>query len=341
MARDTPPSLDPMSIDDAIELYLDSRHELAASTRRSHRYRLAHFRRFCEEHTEIEDTADLNGRLLYEYREWRRDDGDLNVVSLHTQLSTLRVFLKWLTTIEAAPDELPDKVVVPQLDGADRRLTSLSAARTDEILTYLSRYEYASFDHVLIRLLWRTGMRVGGAHALDVEDIDHRQSQLTVRHRPTFGTVLKNKDSGERNVALNERTMEVLGAWIDDRRPDVRDDGRRPLLATTNGRACRATLRRTVYRLTQPCQIGQECPHDTTPEVCETAGYTDEPSGCPSIRSPHDVRTGSISHLLREDVPPTVVEDRCNVSRDVLDAHYDARRVDEKAEQRRSYIPDS
>jgi len=329
----------PMPIDEAIELYCESRRDLAETTRRSHRYRLAHLRRWAEQHDTVETTADLDGRRLYEYREWRRDDGDLNVVSLHTQLSTLNVFLKWLVSVEAAPDGLPDKLIVPSLDGADRRHTSLSSERAADVLTYLARYEYASFGHVTMRLLWRTGMRVGGLHALDVRDVAARDKQLTVRHRPEGGTSLKNAMSGERTVALADRTVDVLDDWIDDRRPDVRDGaGRRPLLATPHGRACRATLRRTVYRWTQPCQIGDDCPHGTTEAECGVAGYTDEPSGCPSIRSPHDVRTGAITRFLADDVPPTAVEDRCDVSHEVLDDHYDVRPEDQKAEQRRRYF---
>lgn len=54
--------------------------------------------------------------------------------------------------------------------------------------------------------------------------------------------------------------------------------------------------------------------------------------------SPHAIRRGSITHVLSQDVPAEVVGDRMNVSRDVLDKHYDKRSEDVKLEQRRGYL---
>jgi len=58
----------------------------------------------------------------------------------------------------------------------------------------------------------------------------------------------------------------------------------------------------------------------------------------PSSLSPHDVRRGAITHFLSEDIPKEIVQDRCDVSSDVIDDHYDTRTEDEKAEQRRKYV---
>jgi hypothetical protein len=64
-------------------------------------------------------------------------------------------------------------------------------------------------------------------------------------------------------------------------------------------------------------------------------------SGCPSSRSPHDVRRGSITKHLREGTPREVVVDRMNVSREVLDLHYDERTKREKMRIRREFIEDA
>ena len=59
---------------------------------------------------------------------------------------------------------------------------------------------------------------------------------------------------------------------------------------------------------------------------------------CPEAVSPHAIRRGSIMHYLAKDVPTEVVSDRMNVSRDVLDQHYDKRSEEGKLEQRRGYL---
>jgi hypothetical protein len=54
--------------------------------------------------------------------------------------------------------------------------------------------------------------------------------------------------------------------------------------------------------------------------------------------SPHSIRRGSITHFLSQDVPVEIVGDRMDVSRDVLDKHYDKRSEEVKLEQRRGYL---
>ena len=45
-----------------------------------------------------------------------------------------------------------------------------------------------------------------------------------------------------------------------------------------------------------------------------------------------------VSHYLTEDIPAEIVSDRMNVSRKVLDEHYDERSQEVKMEQRRDYL---
>jgi len=96
------------------------------------------------------------------------------------------------------------------------------------------------------------------------------------------------------------------------------------------------SIRDAVYRVTRPCFYG-DCPKDRDPDDCEAAEYGGY-SKCPVNVSPHDIRRGSITHFLTEDVPEKVVSDRMNVGQDVLDKHYDKRDEEVKVEQRRDYI---
>lgn len=325
--------LEPLEPETAVELYLAQRDEDSAErTKQAHWYRLKHFLRWCDEEG-ISNLNTLTGRKLYQYRTWRRNDGDLNTVSLRTQLSTLRKFIRFCETIDGVEGGLYDSIVLPTLDdNEDARDDMLEADRAEKILDYLRRFEYASRKHVIVLLLWRTSMRLGALHSLDVEDFDAAEQCLAVQHRPETGTQLKNKSSGERIIALKEDTCEVVEDWLQHNRPDVTDDyGRNPLITTEHGRVSQSNIRALVYHVTRPCEYGGDC------QCSEKHNYS-YANRCEHSRSPHCLRRGSLTHLLRNDVPKAVVSDRGDVSADVLDDHYNQMTEEEKMEQRRGYL---
>lgn len=322
--------LEPLEPERGVELYLRQRQDDAAdSTIRAHRGRLKHFVRWCEQES-INNLNDLTGRRLYEFRLWRKEDGDLNTTSVRTQLSTLRAFVKFLETIDGVPDNLHEDISLPALkEGEGVRDVMLEADRAKRILSYLARFEYASRRHVILDMLWKTGMRTGALHSIDVEDIDTEKEGLHIRHRPESGTSLKNGNRGERIVAVSDETLQLIEDWIDHNRPDTTDEyGRNPLMATESGRIAKGSIRKSVYRVTRPCAINGDC--------CGKKGQF--PSKCPSSVSPHALRRGSITHHLKEEVPKQVVSDRTNVSPDVLDEHYNEMTHEEQMEQRRQYL---
>ncbi|MFP9062236.1 tyrosine-type recombinase/integrase [Natrialbaceae archaeon A-chndr2] len=332
-------TLEPIDPETALELYLDEkRTEVAVATLRSHRSRLGHLVRWCDKR-EITNLNELTGRKLHEYRLWRRNDGNLSNVSLKTQMDTTRVFVRWLGTIDAVDPELHVKVRSPDLrDGDNVREVMLESEDAEAALGYLERYEYASLPHVSMALLWHTMMRIGAAHALDLDDYSPEDQCVAVVHRPDEGTPIKNGTRGERLVGLSGELCLLLDDWIRDRRPDVTDEySREPLLTTSQGRASKSAIRTYSYRYTQPCAYGEECPHGREPDDCE-ATHSDHISKCPDSISPHAIRRGSITHHLMSDVPETAVSDRANVSTKVIEKHYDQRTEKEKMEQRRQYL---
>jgi site-specific recombinase XerD len=82
----------------------------------------------------------------------------------------------------------------------EQRDELLEPEHTDEILTRLGKYEYASRDHVLVAILWETGMRIGGAKPLDLCDVDLDDRFLQLRHRPDQVTCGAN--GGERRFPI-------------------------------------------------------------------------------------------------------------------------------------------
>jgi integrase len=254
-------------------------------------------------------------------------------------MDTVRVFIRWLESIDGVEQDLHTKVRSPTLSSEDKsRDVMLESERAEKVLSHLRKYKYASRQHVVLSLLWHTMMRVGAVHALDVTDFNESEQYIEVKHRPETGTSIKNANRGERLVALSPEMCVMLSDWIADCRPQVTDEyGRQPLIASEQGRVHRSTLRRDCYRFTRPCVFTDECPHDREIIECEAAGH-DYSYECPSSVSPHAFRRGGITYALNSDVPEKAISDRANVSESVLDAHYDNRSQQERMEQRRKYI---
>lgn len=336
--------LQPISPAEAKEMYLDARErEVSESTLSGYHYRLKHFIRWCEEIEDLDNMNDLSGRDLQRFKIWRRDDGDLKPITLHGQLDALRLFLRWCESVDAVEPGLHEKLsaLMPTLEKTDEQSNSvLESGEAEALVEYQRRFEYASRPHVIIEILWHTGIRLGALHALDVDDYDGDAERLEIRHRPDTETPLKNGEEGERMVALNAEVCRVIEDWVEHQRHDVTDEhSRRPLLTSQNGRMERSSIRDAVYQVTQPCYYGEECPKGRDPDECKATHYLHY-SKCPANVSPHDIRRGSITHFLTEDVPEKVVSDRMNVGQDVLDKHYDKRDEGVKAEQRREYLND-
>lgn len=322
--------LEPLDPEMAAELFLEHKAtDCTDATVQNHRSRMKHFLEWCDE-ADIDNLNDLSGRDLQRYRLWLADNEDLNAVTMKNMTSGFRVFLKWAGSMEAVPEDLYTKLMIPRVRRSQQSNEDiLEAERAEEILTYLSQYKYASMHHVLLALLWETGMRMGAAYSIDLADVDFDEERIELVHRPEAGTTLKNGKSGERFVAISSELAEMLDDHVDVLRHDVTDDhGRDPLLTTTQGRMSRGWMRRQINQVTAPCYLNEPCPD------CEQG--TDRK--CPEAVSPHAIRRGSITHFLTEDVPVEIVSDRMDVSRKVLDKHYDKRSEEVKLEQRRGYL---
>ena len=328
------PELEPLSPERGIELYLKHRaDELAESTLKAHEYRLSHFVRWCDKEG-IDNLNDITGRRLHEYRLWRKEEGDLNRVSVSTQMGTLRVFVQFCATIDAVETGLRDTVDVPELDkGEAARSVHIDNEHAEKILSQLKKYDYASLRHVLILLLWKSACRTGTARGIDVDDVDTKEGYIELHHRPEKGTPLKNKADGERYLAISDETTEILSDWINTRHPGTEDNyGRVPLLATDHGRISSSNIRKNVYWATRPQFVGDECQCDVSDHDYATVHQ------CQDAVSPHALRRGSITHHLRSDVPRPVVSERANVSDDVLSKHYDETTLEEQMSMRRDHL---
>jgi len=332
--------LQPLTPEDAKERYLRAlEDDKADSTIRTRDNKLRHFVRWCDEKG-IENLNNLNGRDLEDYKHWRKEDGDLKKTTVRTQMSVIRGFIQYCGRINGVHPQLHEQVILPKLeDGENRSEATIEADRIQDILGFMEKFEYATRDHVVLLLLWKTGVRTGSLRSLDLEDYHDREPALRLKHRPETDTPLKNKANGERMVALGEKEAEVLDDYIRHKREDVTDEhGRKPLITTKNGRIGKVTIRRTTYRYTRPCVVAGGCPHDKDPEDCRAAMNYDKASECPDSVSAHPFRRAAITYHLNNDVPKPMVSDRMDVSPDVIDEHYDAEDEKGKMNRRRDYI---
>lgn len=228
-------------------MYLDSRrHEVSQSTLDGYHYRLKHFIRWCKDVKGIENLNTLSGRDLQRFKTWRRDDGDLKPISLEGQLDALRIFIRWCGSIDAVEPDLHETfaALMPKLDKTDEQSESiLDTDQAEALLEYQRRFEYACRSHVIMEILWHSGIRLGALHALDMDDFDEEAERLEIYHRPETETPLKNGKEGERIVALNAEVCRVIEDWRDHHRHDVEDDyGRNPLLTSRKGRMHRSAV---------------------------------------------------------------------------------------------------
>lgn len=167
---------------------------------------------------------DLSGRNLQRYRLWLADGEEVNAVTMKNMMSGFRAFLKWAGTVEPVPENLYSKLMIPRVRRSQQSSEDiLETERSEELLTHLSRYGYASMHHVLLALLWETGMRIGAANSLDLSDVDFDEERIELIHRSAQDATLKNGKNGERLIALSTELTEMLEDHVDTFRFDVTD----------------------------------------------------------------------------------------------------------------------
>lgn len=246
----------------------------------------------------------------------------MNEGSEETQMDMLRVFIRRLESIDGVEQELSQKVLSPPITPDENsRDLMLDSDRASEILTHQEKYEYASIERVAIVLLWHTMIRVGGVHALDVDDSDPDEQSVKVRYRPETGTPIKNQGEGERKVSLSDQICDLLADWLATQRHSS-DRRIRPRTAPgfeagTNEQDDASGLR---LPLDASLSVHNEWSHDRDLGEC-SAIERDTAYRCPSSVSPHAIRRGSITHSLNSDTPDKVVSDRANVSQRVIEQH--------------------
>jgi len=310
----------------------------------SNRKDLAPFLDWCDGH-DIDRVGDLNEWTIEQYEQYAHAREDWSPITIKNKLQTLKQFLEFLGEKGAFDGYLHPAVTVPDLDRSQEVNTD-KWDKSDAIpqLQYMrnSPVWYGTFEHAALEVEWFTARRVQAISGLDLEDYTRYPDDndpangpyLDFNHRADQGTRLKNKLDSEDPVEISEDVADVLDRYIARERNDKRDEnGREPLFTTRQGRASIAKIRGATYLATQPC-IRIACPHGENVKKCEFR-KRDHASKCPSSRSPHRIRTGSIQWQLDQGIAPEDVADRVDASVDTIRRHYDVPDDREKMENRR------
>ena len=342
------PNLKPLSPEEAVQKFLKSeKSELAPATLDEYERELTRFVGFCGEHG-VEDTTEFDGRVLHDFKIWRRDEahdgeGSLSKKTMRDELYLFRKFLRFLESIDAVTPRLHAKIEIPTLDPGDgERDIDFVSDELNAILTHLEKYEYATREHAVWVLFAATGRRPSGLRALDLEDIhlEGDEAYIEFRHRVDGETEtrLKNKKSSENTVYLSDSAAEVIQDYIDTNRVNVGENGRSPLLTTVHGRLSDSSIRKYVYKWSRPCVVGNGCPEERNQEDCEAMESSDCAVKCPFSKPPVALRHGYISNLRRQGVSLHTISDRCDVSEEVIEKHYSELSEKEKRELRREEL---
>jgi site-specific recombinase XerD len=323
------------SIYEAIELYLRrKRPQWKGETERSYRKSLETFQEYAAENgiTSLEDldrwtVGNFTDHLLAK---------DLARATIASKQKNVRTWLKYLEGQGLLDLGLHLAIETIRLD--DKEEVSSQKLAPEAARTLLTGYRddpryRGKRRHALLELLWHAGPRRSCIRALDVEDYD--DGELTFRNRPETGTRLKRGDDHERKIVLSEKPRKALEEYIARSRIQIRDDeGREPLFSSQAGRPTKQTITSWVYEATLPCAV-VECPHGRRRPSCSYVPR-DQSSKCPSSRSPHPVRRGSITWQRNLGIGIEKVASRAATTPDVIRRYYDQPDLDEALDRRRA-----
>lgn len=311
------------------------RVDKSEATVSSYHYRLKLFIEWCEEQR-IVDIGELTGWDIESFETQRRQKG-IEPITLNKELGTLRLFLEYCARVELVDESLPEKVDPPDVDRqADVDETRLHADRAQALFKYYDEHEFGSRSHALLALCWYTGARLNALRGLDLDHYHSDAQYVEFLHHPDRDLPLKSASEGERAVGLPDYSVKVVDAYIREHRKEIFDeDGSRPLFTSQSGRASVNAVRSWMYLSTVPC-LHTDCPQGKDPTTCEYLDYS-KASQWPSSRSPHQVRTGSVTWQLNQGVPIEVVARRVNTSVRTLKKHYDQPTRREEVEERRRH----
>ena len=177
----------------------------------------------------------------------------LDKASVARKLSAVRSFLTH--AVREGRISTSPAVSIPTPRRAQKLPRDLSVDEVFALLDRIRESDVASLrDRALLELIYATGLRVGEAVSLDLDDVDAAAGMLRVL----------GKGNKERMVPFGEKARTALGAWLDASRAlRIRGgDERAVFLNLRGGRLNVRSVRRVLDRRLQEAAIqGHVSPH--------------------------------------------------------------------------------
>lgn len=328
-----------LTISEAIDFYIGrKRPNWKGETERTYRRNLEKFELYADK-SELDSLADLDRWNIQGFRDYLVQQ-DYARATIAGRQKTVKTWLKYLGNQGLIPTDLYRAIETIQLtedeETSDQQLTPEDAQALLSFYRQSTKWR-GTRRHAILEVLWHIGCRMCGLRALDLDDYDPNTEDLKFRNRPETDTRLKRGNTHERNVTLSEEPKKVLNLYIGREREDTRDEyGRKPLFPSQQGRPTGTTIRGWMYEATQPC-MASECPHGKRRPNCEYVPR-DSASRCPSTRSPHAIRRGSITWQRNLDRDIEKVAKRTAATPNVIRRYYDDPDYDDELERRRMEI---
>lgn len=160
------------------------------------------FSRFLHENQEDR----ITGEVILDFLVWLREDRDNQAGSINRKEASLRTYLKYLrfSQVEGA-DRFPIESLPRAREPYSGPVESLQPEEVAKLLDSFDRNSVLGFrDFLFFSLLYRLGLRIGEAFAIDIKDIDFEKKILHIH----------GKGRRQRKLPILPNLMDTIDTWL-------------------------------------------------------------------------------------------------------------------------------
>jgi site-specific recombinase XerD len=191
--------------DHYLQQYHDQRHRVfdhQLSGVEANRRDLNLFSRFCHQ----TDCHEINGDAILTFIGWLKNDRKNGAGAINRKISSVRSYIKYLRFRQVdGADNLPIEYLSRARQPYTGPYQTLSAQEVKQLLSSIDCCSILGYrDYLLYSLLYRLGLRIGEALAIDLEDIDMKKQIVTIH----------GKGRRQRVLPLISDVAETIQSWL-------------------------------------------------------------------------------------------------------------------------------